>query len=514
MATYKLDNKYSDYQGHWTANTAYTLGQRVMAESGNSGDARKYMFECTTAGTSQNPGPPTWDTTPGNTTSDGTVTWTCREATSWDNAHGRLDWLMLLAGASDIIHVDDGHDYDYNVNAVITLQGSGTTSTRLMIVCVDKADDSASTGAKIQNTADNSSAGFLFKGSGYSFGVYYGTGGNIDVSDPTNGIYWSFEGTGDTLLFELQSTSTSLTRDITLGSVASPSKTQIIAIYGGNIKFNGGADKNYFYVYRNTFVLWQGGSFITTNSQSPIYTGATSGPLKFLFKDVDLSSASGNFIDASKTSRMNDMLFRCKLPAAFSPITGSFSEYRGTFKMYHCSDATNTYEFYEESYFGIVQDETTIVRSGGASDGTTSYSMKMVSSANVKEYYQPLISRRINVWNPTAGSSVTFTAYIYNSSADLNDDDVWMELFLPANDGGLGAVYFDKAGCGVGFNTKNPLATPAVQADDTSTWNGSSDYSQKLVITVTPGLAGQVTARIMLAKPSTTIYVDPVIYLS
>jgi hypothetical protein len=34
-------------------------------------------FQCTTAGTTSG-SEPTWDTTPGNTTSDGTVTWTCR----------------------------------------------------------------------------------------------------------------------------------------------------------------------------------------------------------------------------------------------------------------------------------------------------------------------------------------------------------------------------------------------------------------------------------------------------
>jgi hypothetical protein len=36
----------------------------------------------------------------------------------------------------------------------------------------------------------------------------------------------------------------------------------------------------------------------------------------------------------------------------------------------------------------------------------------------------------------------------------------------------------------------------------------------KCAVTVTPGKAGPVTARIYLAKPSTTIYVDPLIMVS
>jgi len=514
MAIYRLDNQYTNYAGHWAANTAYTLGKRVMAESGNSGDARKYMFECTTAGTSQNPGPPTWDTTPGNTTSDGTVTWTCREATSWDNAHGRLDWLLLRTVADDFVYADDGHDYDYNVNAVITLTSPGTDATRVRILCVDKADDSISTGAKIQNAYDGFSAGLTFEGKAYSFGVYYGCGGNIIFREPTSGVYWTFEGTGNTLLLELTSTG-SVARSITIGGTTSPSKVHIVEVFGGNIKFNSSADYQQFYCYWNSYFLWNGGKLESVNTANPIFDAHNAASYNFKLINVDLSAMSGSAIlDAAQDSLITATCERCKLPSSYSPIKGSFSIYHGTLKLPGCSNATNTYEFREDSCFGTVENETTIVRAGGASDGTTPFSMKMATSTGAKEQIQPLISRAIHCWNHTVGTEVTFTVYIYNSSADLNDDDVWLDIQLPANDGGLGSTYFDRAGCGSGFNTRNPIATPATQADDTSIWNGSSDYSQKLQITITPGLVGQVTARIMLAKPSTTIYVDPVIYLS
>jgi len=57
----------------WAASTAYSLGQ--MAQPLASPDG--YRYEVTTAGTSSG-SEPIWDTTPGNTTSDGTVVWTNR----------------------------------------------------------------------------------------------------------------------------------------------------------------------------------------------------------------------------------------------------------------------------------------------------------------------------------------------------------------------------------------------------------------------------------------------------
>ena len=61
----------------WTATTAHTVNDRVLRSTGrgSEGSVGRY-FLCTTAGTT-GASEPTWDTTPGNTTSDGTVVWTC-----------------------------------------------------------------------------------------------------------------------------------------------------------------------------------------------------------------------------------------------------------------------------------------------------------------------------------------------------------------------------------------------------------------------------------------------------
>lgn len=62
--------------------TAYVIGDFVKATVTSGSGFEPYgnvIFECTVAGTT-GVSPPTFDTTPGNTTVDGTVTWKCYEA--------------------------------------------------------------------------------------------------------------------------------------------------------------------------------------------------------------------------------------------------------------------------------------------------------------------------------------------------------------------------------------------------------------------------------------------------
>lgn len=63
---------------YWQPNTAYALNDIVLAQLTPTGDNRRYR--CTAAGTSDSPGPPPWDTTVGNTTTEaGGVQWICED---------------------------------------------------------------------------------------------------------------------------------------------------------------------------------------------------------------------------------------------------------------------------------------------------------------------------------------------------------------------------------------------------------------------------------------------------
>ena len=65
--------------GNWTTAKAYAVGDCVRPTAAQSESTLYY--ECTTLGTSA-ASEPRWPTTPGNPCSDGTVVWTCRDASS------------------------------------------------------------------------------------------------------------------------------------------------------------------------------------------------------------------------------------------------------------------------------------------------------------------------------------------------------------------------------------------------------------------------------------------------
>jgi hypothetical protein len=47
-----------------------------------------------------------------------------------------------------------------------------------------------------------------------------------------------------------------------------------------------------------------------------------------------------------------------------------------------------------------------------------------------------------------------------------------------------------------------------------ASWGGSPAHTQKLQVTFTPQMKGPVKARIFVAKPSITVYVDPLLTIS
>lgn len=69
----------------WQATTAYVVGDKVRRTSGIGTESNAGLyFVCTTAGTTGGT-EPTWDTTPGNTTADGTAVWTTRAVQKYSN---------------------------------------------------------------------------------------------------------------------------------------------------------------------------------------------------------------------------------------------------------------------------------------------------------------------------------------------------------------------------------------------------------------------------------------------
>lgn len=270
---------------------------------------------------------------------------------------------------------------------------------------------------------------------------------------------------------------------------------------------------------RGTFI-WQGGSVLAGSASDTTalieQSGARGG--RFLVEGVDLSNlpAAVNLVNTTGTpGSVNNGVFRnCKLPASWSGAlqTGGMGSAPGCrYEMYNCDSADTNYRLWVEDYAGSIKQETTLVKTGGASDGTTPIAWKMTSGADAEYPHQTLRSPEIVQWNETTGSAITVTIDILHDSAtNLKDDEVWLEVqYLGTSGVPLGSFVSDAKA--------DVLATAADQTASGATWTTTAmanPNKQKLSVTFTPQEKGFIHAVVHLAKASKTVYVDPLLQVS
>jgi hypothetical protein len=239
-----------------------------------------------------------------------------------------------------------------------------------------------------------------------------------------------------------------------------------------------------------------------------LFSGAAAGG--FLLEGLDLSALVNVPIlvnSMQPTAGFNFHMENCKLGGANVFGTGSNAAHRHQvyISMANCDSGDTNYKYMKWDYHGIETHETTIVRTGGASDGTTPWSKKIVTSANNKPW-SPFEANVIPVWNETVGS-VTLTVYgIWGGGAVPNNDDVWMEV-----------RYMDTSGNPISSVTSTGkadlLATGTANTSDSSTWGGSTTKF-KMSTTITPVKKGLMYVTVKIGAASATVYIDPLVEIS
>jgi len=111
-------------------------------------------------------------------------------------------------------------------------------------------------------------------------------------------------------------------------------------------------------------------------------------------------------------------------------------------------------------------------------------------------------------WNETVGSAITATIEIvHDSVTNITDQQIWMEVQYLGTSGTPLALFVDDAAA-------DYITAAADQADSSASWTTTgltNPNTQKLVVTFTPQEIGIIRCRVVLAKPSYTIYVDPLL---
>jgi hypothetical protein len=225
---------------------------------------------------------------------------------------------------------------------------------------------------------------------------------------------------------------------------------------------------------------------------------------KLVIEGVDFSAlGSGTKLFQTASTTRTVLINDCKIGSGVTIADTPAIVGADTLAIRVDSGDTN-YRSEKHSYSGSLTTETTIVRTGGASDGTTPIAWKVVTTANSERIY-PFEAFPISVWNETVGSSVTVTVEC-RGAAIPNLDEMWMDVeFLGTSGYPLG-----------NFSTTGHadlLATGTANTSSSETWGGST-ASFKLVKAITPQEKGPITVYVKVAKASSTYYIDPKVTLS
>lgn len=236
--------------------------------------------------------------------------------------------------------------------------------------------------------------------------------------------------------------------------------------------------------------------------------------------DMSNLGASFSLLAGGALTAAGRQWFRnCKLPSGWSGslFASTPTEPSVAAAMFNCDDGDTNFRISFGSAFGQLDDETTIIRSGGASDGATNLAWRISTFASTNAWSGPFYTPEVAIWNETVGSSVTVTVHVVHdaqgsgTSSDLTDKEAWLEVMgLDTSGVPLGGWYSDRAA--------DYLDAAADQTDDSATtWTTTgltTPVKQKFSVTFTPQEKGYIIARVCVAKPSTTVYVCPKIELS
>lgn len=394
-------------------------------------------------------------------------------STDGDNADDGTTWALAdatLAGAAagaeaagDRIFVSQSHAE--SVTGAQALTFSGTLVSPTLILCANDGAEPPTALATTGTAAITDGATYSWTGHIYVYGIAFSSAGS------TGQGHFLCVGSGDAQFFEscdfvLTANASATIQTATLNTAPSECTWKNV-----RVKFANTGQR----IRPHGSFLWDGGSVISggTTPLSIFSVAAASGRgCRAIISGVDFSNwtAGVHIIDAATLQPQYGAITvrDGKLPASW---TGSlFSTtipqrgFRG--RLHNCSAGDVNYALWEEDYGGSAKHETALVRSGGASDGTTQLSWKIATTANVKYPSTPFISPERVIWNDTTGGSKTATvSIIHAETALLKDNEIAIRVQQLGTSGfPLSTFHNDEAA--------DVLATAADQATDTgSDWD-------------------------------------------
>jgi len=420
----------------------------------------------------------------------------------WTNAYTTLVTALSGRAAGDICYISEDHAESA---ATLTLTSPGTNAAPCLFYCVNHAGTvppvaaDLTTGATFTSTTNTA---ITVQGCAYYYGMTL-VGGNS-----TGAVTVTICGTGsnaqawENCAFVMGSTGGGV---FVLGNVTPGS--QQLRMTNCTFSFSAVAQT----IQPNCTWSWENkpGSTALLGAQVPTtLLSFSTGTGTVVLRGLDLSAAgSGKTLVGNSVGPGSVLIEDCKLNASVTLRSSTFTAPGSMPVEVVRSDSGSTnYNYSRIRYEGTQTIETTIVRTGGASDGTTPIAWKIVTTAD-SEWHQPFVCPPIAIWNETTGSSITATIEcVWGGGAVPLDSEIWLEVQY------LGTSGFPVASF-VNDGKATALTTAANQSSSSETWGGSTTKF-KLNVSFTPQKKGWLYARGKAAKVSSTFYIDPMITLT
>jgi hypothetical protein len=480
---------------------AITLGQVIQNVAGT------LILICTVAGTDLGGAEPSWAayTTAGATTVSG-ATWVTLGASfaGWSAPHARLgNAITATWGQSGNAFFIASEHAETQASAISYNAPIGTQATPSYFYCVAKTTVppvSTTTGATISTTGANSITVINPAGNmcGDWDGITFQAGSAANTASISIGND-SRSSTFRNCSFTLNNTSASSQFILPTGASGGS-----VLLNKCTFTFGSATGQTIVGSLAGQPVTFRGCTFsVGANVPTTLFTPPP--PLLFL-QGCDLSGfGSGKTLIGTSGINQQTIIQDCKLGASVTVAAAPSSVTQSIYLIRADSSGTN-YRHEKYRYEATQTVETTIIRTGGATDGTTSISWKIVTTANSK-WVLPFECIPITIWNTSTSAITTLTIYGTTTGGGVpHDDEIWVEIeYLGSSGSPLGTILTTT-------KASNLAASVAVNnSSDASTWGGggAGNGFKITVPSFTPGQAGPINIYVKAAKASSTYYIDP-----
>lgn len=479
--------------------TVVTTGTIVRQTSPTTDNER--CFRCTTGGTT-NTTEPTWNLTNNSTTTDGTVVWTeCagQEAHQHDNGVSN-SWTAPAAriGIAITLGATNGDSIYCSSDHAETRSSNQTLSGNIKYISVARTGSVPPVDADITNgaTYTTTSTGTLTIRNnpfwqGFTFALGSGSSqAGCELNDQGTTSMFSFR---DCTWDYTNSTGAGYWR-ININGGAAECQLQ-----NCNVKLNATGG---IMICRGGHVYWKGGTLTCPIKPTVLLASGNNQGGYWELEGVDLSALGSNAL-CSFGNNAKFHFTSCKLGTSFTTSSGTPAIETECASFVNCDSGNTNVNDVLDHLRGKVTTDTSTTLFG--SNGTTTYSRKMVSTSGTSE--EVPLEMHLYAWCPFSSGSRTATIEII-SSGTLNNNDIWSEGFYL---GGTSSQA-SRATC----RRTSYLASAAAQTSSGATWANppGTPQKQQLVLSFTPGQQGILHIVVRLAKASTTVWIDPLVTIA